>query len=392
MRSSLTTTLLWAVLLLADAAVVGAIGEVWVRAFLPTMNICYESDAEVGVRFCPDQRTYGYVEGDYANVFVTNSEGFHDREREIRKPEGVYRIQVYGDSMVQGKALQVEDTITGVVENHLNKSLGGAAYEVSNMASGDDSTSNQIRTYEVLGRRHTADLVVCYFSDDFGDNVFEVHGREYSPYHVLERDGSLRYVPPVPKDTSTAWERFKKSSLLYRILSNKFHESKFYHDTKIFFTDLWVALKPGKKAETADMNAGYAAMRREVIVKKSWPLTLRLISHFKELVARDGARFVLVDGLAFSYASEGIVRRNEDLRRHCEEQGIDYLPVYPKLEQLKSYPDRKTYFFRDNHPTPVANRELAGHVGKLIEGLIARKAAPGRETPGGGREASPERP
>ena len=363
-------TFIWITFIAFDFLVAAGFSEIWVRLFVPTTNICYTTDDQIGVRFCPNQERYGYVENGYTSIFRTNSQGFHDIERKEVKASGVYRIHIYGDSMVQGKGLQIEDTIPSIIEEYLNSKHFENAFEVMNMASVDDSTSNQIQTYEIVGKRYNPDLVICYFMDDFADNVIETHFKEYSPYHKIDENGELVLIPPIPKDTSTMWERFKKHSRFYRISANKLFESKFYHDFEVFMRNMRAYFMRGMVTANEDSTMNAAKFRRYVCINKSWPLTLRLVKHFHDRVKKDNIAFILVDGLAFPETSVGTVYSNKDLEGYCEDNSISYIPVYQKFAQLQSQKDRGRYFFNDNHPTPFANRELSLYLAELIDSFI----------------------
>jgi len=58
---------------LIDCLIAFGISEGWIRLFIPVKNICYVIDDKIGVRFCPNQKTYGYVEKGYKSIFVTNN-------------------------------------------------------------------------------------------------------------------------------------------------------------------------------------------------------------------------------------------------------------------------------------------------------------------------------
>lgn len=362
---------LWAILLLLDALVVFAVAEAWVRLFVPVKNICYETDATIGVRFCPNQHTVGYVEKGYANILETNSLGFHDRERQLEKNPGTFRIQFYGDSFVQGYGVKTEETISSQVETALNALGSQWKFEVMNMAPGDDGTSAQVLTYEQIGRKFKPDLVVCYFMDDFPDNVMKIHGRAYSAYHRLDIYGRLVYIRPVPKDFSSPWERFKANSRLYRLAANKVLESKFYNELQQLKNGVAHAAGRVVGASPSESKGSYAEERQRICVTESWPVTLRLIQHFRDEVEKDGGHFVLVDGEPFYDVNVGTVYSNGDFEDFCLRDNISYIPAYKKYSELRSLPDAEKYFFKDHHMKPVGNREMSLVLAEQIRAVLA---------------------
>ena len=66
--------------------------------------------------------------------YVTLNElGYREREFELEKPPGVYRIAVVGDSFAYGQGLPVEERFSNLLEAKLN-SRGEQSYEVLNFS------------------------------------------------------------------------------------------------------------------------------------------------------------------------------------------------------------------------------------------------------------------
>ncbi len=366
MQNKFKSIILWSVLVTVDLVLVSGFCELLVRQFIPTMNVCYDVDETIGVIFCPNQETYGYVENEYVNVFRTNSSGFHDHEYPMAKSAETLRIHMYGDSMIQGKGVPIDDSLPKIIERQVLDSGLFPKVEVMNMASGDDSTSCQIVTYEEIGRGYSPDVVICYFDDDFGDNIIEVSGVDYSPYHRIAENGDLEVVPPVLKDTSTPWERFKRSSLLYRLYANKLFESRFYHDLKSINKSV-AGLLHSSEADASVLKArSHGETVKALCVSKSWPLTLRLIEHFNYIVKQDNREFILVDGLTFNDNFVGETYTNKDLEAFCMDRNINYLAAYPKHRELNTDKNRRDYFFRDNHPTSLGNEKISAYVAQKL--------------------------
>src|SRR5438128_7260888 len=113
----------------------------------------------------------------------------------------------------------------------LRHSIGNVS-PLESLARNSKSVSH-FRCYASPPRTETCahpDVVILYFRDDFPDNVMQIHGRGFSPYHKIDSNGQLVYIPPAPKDVAPLWETFKKSSMFYRLLANKILESKNYND------------------------------------------------------------------------------------------------------------------------------------------------------------------
>jgi len=355
-----------------DLLLAVGIAELWTRNFIPVKNICYVIDEIIGVRFCPNQRTYGYVEKGYQNILETNSLGFHDRDWKVEKEPGTLRIQVYGDSMIQGYCVPTSETIPSLLETYLREQEHPVKIEVANLAAGDDGTSPQILTYKKIGRNYDPDLVLLYFMQDFWDNLSQLHRRDYSPYHRLSANGELILIPPLPKGSPELWEQFKKASRLYRLLANKLLESKLYNDLKGLKDEVRHSFRrrvqPGKKE-----GKSFKELSREMCINESWPLTLQLIRYFRDQVETDGKKFVLVDGQEFSDGSVGTRYHNKDLETFCRQNGIAYIPAYTRYAEIRNSKDREKYLFLDNHMKVPGNRIMSRFLAEEIKKLIPSK-------------------
>lgn len=350
-----------------DGFVALCVGELWVRSFIPVNNICWYIDNKIGARYCPNQRTYGYVEKGYSNIFITNSLGFHDIERTIEKEKGVYRIQIYGDSMVGGTQVKIDETVNAYVERYLNSLNLPYSVEVINMAAGDESTSSEIMTYKEVGKQFNPDMVLCYFMNDFPENVFETHRKEHIPYHKIDQNGKLQYTPPVPKDTKTLFERFKRTSHMYRLTTNKILMSKAYHNLKEVKRTISDSFKKRKSTVTKKDNCFSSKnVYQDTMINTCWPLTLRLIEHFSEISENDGAKFILVDGMEFTDSTVARWYSNSDFQKLLSKKGIHYIPIYPIDSELRKPLNRAKYVFKDNHFNNLGNERIGLELAKKL--------------------------
>jgi len=366
MQKRIFTLSLWIVLILFDVLIVSGICETWVRFFIPVANLSYYHDAKLGDMLTPNQKTCGYVEGNYSNDFFSNSYGFHDIDRNTNKKQDTYRIQIYGDSLVAGAGVQIEDTIPSVTEKYLNKNKDIAAnFEVMNMASGEDSTSAQFLVYKNIGTNFHPDLVICYFMADFPDNILETHHRTRSPYHSLNKSGELEDILPVPVNLATPFERFKRSSLLYRLFANKLLASKAYNDAKAIANKALYSLRP-KSPSTGETKAkassSYAEQRMNALRTKSWPVTLKLITEFRDIVEKNGSKFILIHGRNLTAGNTGGYT-NQDFINFLKRNEISYILAYDIYEEIRFHrPKEENLFFEDSHPRAAGNDILGHHI------------------------------
>jgi len=114
-----------------------------------------------------------------------DSLGFRDREYARRKPDGVYRILIIGDSVTFGNRLSADDTYPEQLEAMCARA--GENVEVLNLGVGGYDTLNEVAFLESRGQDLDADRVVVGFCiNDAG-----VHSANLSYVRFLERCGAL---------------------------------------------------------------------------------------------------------------------------------------------------------------------------------------------------------
>lgn len=90
-----------------------------------------------------------------------NSLGFRDREHEIKKPQGLFRIIVLGDSVTNGFKVEFDNRFTNRLEALLN--LQDRKYEVINFGTNQYSTVQEVSIFEAIGREMKPDLVIVAY-------------------------------------------------------------------------------------------------------------------------------------------------------------------------------------------------------------------------------------
>lgn len=125
-----------------------------------------------------------------------NSLGFRDREHPVEKPQGVYRVLVLGDSIVQGLGVPSSDDIfTTVLERTLLEQ--GNDVEVLNFGVSGYNTLQEVETLREKGLPFASDLIVLVFcvNDTYLDcgGILEYLGRaELQRTATLGLPGMLR--------------------------------------------------------------------------------------------------------------------------------------------------------------------------------------------------------
>lgn len=116
-------------------------------------------------------------------VWSINSLGMRDREHPRRKPEGVYRILVLGDSFVQGHGVRLEDTMVRRLETSLARSPRQQRVEVLNAGVFGYSPLLEYFYLRELIEPLDPDLVIVGFflGNDVGEDAFYASRARFAP-------------------------------------------------------------------------------------------------------------------------------------------------------------------------------------------------------------------
>src|SRR5206468_9773171 len=126
------------------------------RALLPPpyqgLRTNLESDPVLGWRG-PRRAIFEYAtDGYYLHKVAWNSCGFHDRERALAKPPGVFRVLLLGDSMLEGAEVEGTRTWRAVLEEILNlHAPPGQRVEVMAAGAGGWSPAQELLYFEAEG-------------------------------------------------------------------------------------------------------------------------------------------------------------------------------------------------------------------------------------------------
>ncbi len=135
-------------------------------------------------------------------LFETNSAGFRGPERTLRKPRGVFRVAVIGDSFAMGSGVVYEETYAYRLEGALAAAHPERRFEVLDFGLGGLDAHAVVDRLERLGLRYHPDLIV------YGYTLNDIEGPAY------RRSVDSAFVSP--------W-RFDDSPLrLWRLLGPRF--------------------------------------------------------------------------------------------------------------------------------------------------------------------------
>ncbi len=101
-----------------------------------------------------------------------NSQGFRDYEYSQKKPAGVYRIAVIGDSVTFGKGVLLEDTYTKILEKEL-PSLCNKKIEVLNFGVYGYNTEQEVAVIKEHVLKYHPDMIIMLYTLNDPDVEFQ---------------------------------------------------------------------------------------------------------------------------------------------------------------------------------------------------------------------------
>ena len=230
-------------------------------------------------------------------VFRYNSLGLRGPERTHRKPAGVRRVLVLGDSFAEGFFASEAATVPAVLEQRLAASAC-APCEVINGGTAAYSTDQEYLFYREQGRRYGADVVVLmfYYNDLHSNTIATGVGGGPKPLFALDGESlRLTNTPLVQPATFSAEERVARAqpqppwrgSIALRLLGNRTLETN--PPLNRFLASLGL-VPPGSDSPPEELTVFGIGER----VPAMWRLTAALLRELQRAVEADGARLVVL--------------------------------------------------------------------------------------------------
>lgn len=100
----------------------------------------------------------------FNNVKIINSQGFRDKEYNVKKDKDVFRILCLGDSSTFGWNVPLEETYHALLETRLNKEFGhqGKRFEIINAGVTGYTSCQGLNLYKFKGVKYEPDVVTFY--------------------------------------------------------------------------------------------------------------------------------------------------------------------------------------------------------------------------------------
>jgi len=267
--------------------------EILLRALGFSVPLYYEPDPQLGWTLRPGASGWYTDEG---RAFLqVNSVGMRDREHREAKAEGVYRIEVLGDSYSEAKQVAIDSTYWSLLPDHLARCgfQAGKPTEVLNFGVSGYGTAQELILLRVLAARYEPDLVLLQFtgSNDVRNNSRSLEPGKNRPFFVLNAEGKLdlddSFVeqPSFRRVASPVWRAYRRLapySRFVQLLRAGTHKSNIQQRQARIVT-----------AE-AGLDEAELSPPRDREWEEAWRVTEALIAEVSQEAARHHARTLVV--------------------------------------------------------------------------------------------------
>jgi len=286
----------------------------------------------------------GMVASELTNDLVdftgaANDLGFRDRDHAVRKPPGVFRIVVLGDSVGTGlKVARLEDVFPFQLEAILRRA--GVNAEVINLSVTGYSTQQEVETLREKGLRFSPDLVLV---------AYTLSDRERLDGNIMETLLSAARMGPA------RFERRANPILVRSALYRLF-----------FFRVFAPRAKSGD--ESKQFERALAAISGDTVAPSFAALrALARERNFRVLVAV----FPYFAGLSRGYAFRA---EHASARAEAEKNGFEVVDLLAPMQRCRKE-SRRRINYDSFHPNETGHRCAAEAMAPAIRHLLERKPA-----------------
>ncbi len=331
--------------------------EMFLRTLQPVpMLPRYVEAKPYGVRGNSGDTHYWHRSPDYALEMRMNSQGVRaDREIPYRKPPGVVRIVLLGDSFSVGHGATLEETFIVQAETILRRQ--GHSVEVVNMAVSGHGTAEELVTLKAEGLRYEPDFVVIGWHptdlrDTVRSNLFALEKGK-----VVTRQSS--YLPAVKLRSFlfsfAAYRWLAGDSHLYnwlRTRGGEFAQGQLYRLRKRFGGSSRVDALPAVSTPPGLSN--------------SERLNIALLAQMRTIAQENNAKLIVVD-IPFSRPGPSYVSGFPEDPRQLH-HGFS---VVDPVTEFEANSDKLLYWENShNHFTPLGNRIVGRALASMISEML----------------------
>ncbi len=280
----------------------------------------FKPDPVLGWTLVPGLRwsstgTHWYAR-EFSVPIQVNSEGFRDLDRERKKPEGVIRLALLGDSLVEAIQVPFHQTAGQVLETKLNIwAKGRERYEVLNFGISNHGIGQYLLMWEERASAYQPDFTfILVAALHMNRAVRPRHKRLRVRPTFRLRDGNLVRVPP--KDYDAFVERRE------RVIRAGLKGKRIDRTPHRFFIGSLISAVTGGYGSPMGKATNPNAFK---VNQKVFNFNLRIIEELGKGVRSQGGVLGVVD--MFTYFNAAFEKESAQLKQFCIDQGLGYIPL-----------------------------------------------------------------
>ncbi|MBP0018497.1 MAG: SGNH/GDSL hydrolase family protein [Cyanobacteria bacterium SBLK] len=163
--------------------------------------------------------------------FRTNSKGLRDREYQISKSKGIFRVAVIGDSYTMATGVKIDEAYHSLLESKINNEKRKLDYEFINFGVGGYNLKQYMTVIEFKANQYDPDLILIGFCPE-NDHQIPPEGIFERPYNEPRRTYSFYESFVIKKVT----QKFRHDTIkrLSKTSVNEFSEEEKEYMSRLF--------------------------------------------------------------------------------------------------------------------------------------------------------------
>jgi hypothetical protein len=325
-----------------------------------------------------------------------SKQGLRDREHQVAKPAGTYRIAILGDSYAEAMQVDLDRTFWSLLPKKLDACgfAAGKKIETVNFGVSGYGTGHELLTLRERVWPYAPDMVLLAFfpGNDVRNNSKALEGESGRAYFSLKDgklflDAAFRDDPQFKEKQRISEHRaWLQESRIYQLMRRvkAGNVAAHFHNAPVA-----AAAAAGEKLTEPGLDEQVFREPADAKWRDAWEITDRLVLAAKEETTAHHARFVLAvlstPGTVFPNpqmraryaASLGVTSLfypEQRLQRLGRDHGFDVLALAPAMQ---SEADKKHVFLHgfENTKPGFGHWNEAGHAlaAELIAGELCRK-------------------
>jgi hypothetical protein len=317
---------------------------------------------------------------------TTNSKALRDYEYAYKKPDGVFRVLVLGDSFAEALQVPLQSSFPKKIEDSLNRKrpIGHKKVQVINSGTSGYGTDNELLFFRHEGSKYSPDLVLLAFCvcNDVRNNWYELEnldaGGFRKPYFVFGVDGlEIRNYP------------FEKPhNLLIKLklfLNRRMRLYTFLRETRDKLRHKETVAGEGMPLDLNVYSTDYTSAWQ-----KAWAVTEAIIVELNKEVKDQDAKLAIVivptelqvypqrwreqvQKYANAQAREwNLDKPNQRLISFLKREGIEFIDLLPAFRKQAGLSGKQFYIPNDGHWNAEGHRLAAQVISSVLleKGLI----------------------